>query len=219
MKKEEKEVNLIQANNLLEIEEKINKKDNQLEKIILIYNSAMKTLKMKLDILNDEFQNFCEYNPIEHIKTRIKTPESIMEKMNRKGLELTYKNLIEEINDIAGIRIICSFKDDIFKIVNIIENFQDIEVIESKDYITHPKESGYQSYHMILNVPVTFTDKTIYVKVEVQIRTIAMDFWASLEHKLKYKKNISKKKSRELINCAKMISKLDNKMMEIKYNA
>lgn len=219
VKKEEKEVNLIQVKSILGVEKKIDRKANEFEKIMLIYSSAMKVLKMKLDILNEEFENFCEYNPIDHIKSRIKSPESIIEKMNRKGLELTYNNLVEEINDIAGIRIICSFKDDIFKIVDIIENFQDIEIITKKDYVTNPKESGYQSYHLIVKVPVTFTDKTIYVKVEIQIRTVAMDFWASLEHKLKYKKNISKKKSRELISCAKMISKLDNKMLDIKYNA
>lgn len=103
--------------------------------------------------------------------------------------------------------------------VNIIENFQDIEIIERKDYITNPKASGYQSYHMLINVPVTLKDKTIYVKVEVQIRTVAMDFWATLEHKLKYKKEISKKSSKELVNTAKAISKLDDKMMQIKCNA
>ena len=139
--------------------------------------------------------------------------------MNRKELDLTYKNLIEQVNDIAGIRIVCLFKDDFFKMVNIIENFQDIEIIERKDYITNPKASGYQSYHMLINVPVTLKDKTIYVKVEVQIRTVAMDFWATLEHKLKYKKEISKKSSKELVNTAKAISKLDDKMMQIKCNA
>lgn len=217
IKKSKTQVDLIKVDNMLEVEQKIDKKDNNFEKVILIYNSAMQVLKTKLDILNKEFQNFCEYNPIDHIQTRIKSPESIIEKMNKKGLELTYKNLIEEIDDIAGVRIVCSFKDDIFKLVNIIENFQDVEILERKDYITYPKTSGYSSYHMILNIPVTFTDKTIYVKVEVQIRTVAMDFWASLEHKLKYKKDVSKKTSKELINCAKIISKLDNKMMDIKY--
>ncbi len=217
-KKEKKEVDLIQVENMLKVDGEIDKKENSFEKIMLIYKSAIKVLKTKLDILNDEFNNFYEYNPIDHITERIKSPESIIEKMNRKQLELTYRNLIEEINDIAGIRIICSFKDDIFKIVNIIEEFHDIEILERKDYVTKPKASGYSSYHMILNVPVTFSDKTIYAKVEVQIRTVAMDFWASLEHKLKYKKNISKKSSKELIKCANIISKLDDKMLDIKCN-
>lgn len=218
IKKEKKEVDLIQVENMLKFDGEIDKKENSFEKIILIYKSAIKVLRTKLDILNEEFNNFYEYNPIDHITERIKSPESIIEKMNRKQLDLTYRNLIEEINDIAGIRIICSFKDDILKIVNIIEEFQDIEILERKDYITKPKPSGYSSYHMILNIPVTFSDKTIYVKVEVQIRSVAMDFWASLEHKLKYKKNISKKASKELIKCANIISKLDDKMIDIKYN-
>lgn len=218
-KKEKKEVDLIQIDNMLKFDGEIEKKENNLEKIMLIYKSAIKVLRTKLDILNEEFNNFYDYNPIDHITERIKSPESIIEKMNRKKLNLTYRNLIEEINDIAGIRIICSFKDDIFKIVNIIEEFQDIEILERKDYVTKPKTSGYSSYHMILNVPVTFSDKTIYVKVEVQIRTVAMEFWASLEHKLKYKKNVSKKTSKELIKCANIISKLDEKMLNIKLNA
>ncbi|MCI8546059.1 MAG: GTP pyrophosphokinase family protein [Clostridia bacterium] len=208
----------MQAANIIKIEGKLDKKANDFEKIMLIYKSAMKVLKTKFDILNEEFDNFCEYNPIDHITERIKSPDSIIEKMTKRELELTYKNLVEQINDIAGMRIICSFKDDIFKIVDIIENFQDIEIIERKDYITNPKQSGYSSYHMVVKVPVTFTDKTIYVKVELQIRTVAMDFWASLEHKLKYKKNISKKASKDLISAAKTIAKLDDKMMQIKLN-
>ena len=215
---EENETDLIQAGNIIKLEEKLDKKANEFDKIMLIYKSAMKVLKTKFDILNEEFENFCEYNPIDHITERIKSPDSIIEKMTKRELELTYKNLIEQINDIAGMRIICSFKDDIFKIVDIIENFQDIEIIERKDYITNPKASGYSSYHMVVKVPVTFTDKTIYVKVELQIRTVAMDFWASLEHKLKYKKDISKKASKDLISAAKTIAKLDDKMMQIKLN-
>lgn len=215
---EENATDLMQAANIIKIEGKLDKKANDFEKIMLIYKSAMKVLKTKFDILNEEFDNFCEYNPIDHITERIKSPDSIIEKMTKRELELTYKNLVEQINDIAGMRIICSFKDDIFKIVDIIENFQDIEIIERKDYITNPKQSGYSSYHMVVKVPVTFTDKTIYVKVELQIRTVAMDFWASLEHKLKYKKNISKKASKDLISAAKTIAKLDDKMMQIKLN-
>lgn len=214
---EKNKMDLIQVNTLKR-EEKIDKKDNEFEKLMLIYQAALKTVKIKLDILNEEFNKFCEYNPIDHISQRIKSPDSIIEKMNRKNINLTYKDLVENLNDIAGIRIVCSFKDDIYKMVNIIENFQDIEIIERKDYITHPKKSGYSSYHMILNVPVNFSEEIIYVKVELQIRTVAMDFWASLEHKMKYKKKVNKKTSKELINCAKIISKLDEKMLQMKYN-
>lgn len=218
VKKEKKEVEFIKADNMPQTEEKIDKTDNTFERIMLIYTSALKVLKTKFDILNEEFKNFSEYNPIDHITERIKSPDSIIEKMQRKKLEPTYKKLIEEVNDIAGMRIVCSFKDDIFKIINIIEEFQDIEILERKDYITNPKPSGYSSYHLILNVPVTFSEQTIYVKVELQIRTVAMDFWASLEHKVKYKKNVSKQTSKELVKCAKLISKLDNKMLDIKCN-
>ena len=206
MKKEsEREADLIEAASLMRIEQKVDKKANEFEKIMLIYKSALKVLRTKFDILNEEFNSFCEYNPIDHIAERVKSPDSIIEKMQRKELELNYKNLIEQVNDIAGMRIVCSFKDDVFKLVKIIENFQEIEILERKDYITNPKPSGYSSYHMIVNVPVTFKDKTIYVKVEIQIRTVAMDFWASLEHKLKYKKQISKKSSKELVNALKII--------------
>ena len=218
IKKDKKEVELIQVNNMLEVGGKIDRKDNAFEKLMIIYTSAMKTLRTKLDVLNEEFKAFYDYNPIDHITERIKSPESIIEKMNKKNLELTYANLIEEIKDIAGIRIVCSFKDDVFKLVDILEGFQDIEILERKDYITKPKQSGYSSYHLIINVPVAFSEQTIYVKVEVQIRTVAMDFWASLEHKLKYKKDTSKKASKELIKCANIISKLDDKMLDIKCN-
>ena len=126
--------------------------------------------------------------------------------------------MIDKINDIAGMRIVCTLKDDIFFIKDLIKEMQDIHVIKEKDYVTNPKESGYSSYHMIVEVPVKLTQKTIYVKCEIQIRTLAMDFWASFEHKVKYKteQDISKKTSDELVACARMISKFDNKMMKLK---
>ena len=130
-------------------------------------------------------------------------------------MELTYKDMIENINDIAGIRIVCPLKKDIVTIKEFLKKLPGVNVLKEKDYITNPKKSGYSSYHLILEVPVMLAKQNIYVKVEVQIRTIAMDFWASLEHKAKYKSDeeISKKESKEWINCAKMINKLDNKMM------
>ena len=168
--------------------------------------------------MNEEFNNFYEYNPIDHITQRIKSPESIIDKMKKKELELTYRNLVEYINDVAGMRIICSFKDDVYKIVNIIEEMRDVEIIKRKDYISNPKKSGYSSYHLIVKVPVNISNQLIYVKVEIQIRTVAMDFWASIEHKLKYKKGVNAKASKELVSMAKIMSKLDERVMKIRYN-
>ena len=141
--------------------------------------------------------------------------KDIVNKMKKKGYELTYKEMIENINDIAGVRIICQLKDDIFKIRNLIEELPGIQIEKEKDYVNHPKESGYSSYHMIIKIPVTLSKQTIYVKVEIQIRTMAMDFWASLEHKMKYKtdKEVNKKTSKELVNYAKIVNKMDNKIM------
>ena len=155
-----------------------------------------------------------DYDLIDHINTRVKQPDSIVKKMKNKGYELTYKEMIENINDIAGIRVICQIKDDIFKIRDLIKEIPGIQVQSEKDYVSHPKESGYSSYHIIVKVPVTLSKQTIYVKVEIQIRTMAMDFWASLEHKMKYKteKAINKKTSKELINYAKIVNRLDNKI-------
>ena len=133
----------------------------------------------------------------------------------KRNIQLTYKDMIENINDIAGIRIVCPLKKDIFSVKDLIQKLPGINILKEKDYVTHPKKSGYSSYHLIVEVPITLSQKNIYVKVEIQIRTIAMDFWASLEHKIKYKpeEEISKKESKEWVNCAKMINKLDNKMM------
>ena len=138
--------------------------------------------------------------------------------MENKKYERTYINLIEKINDIAGIRIVCTLKDDIFFIRDLIKQTTDIHILKEKDYVTNPKESGYSSYHMIVEIPVKLTQKEIYVKCEIQIITLAMDFWASFEHKVKYKseQQISKKASKELVTCAKMINKFDNKMIALK---
>ena len=201
--------------NFLRYDEKIEEKTNTFEKIMTIYDMAITELKTKIDILQKEFKVFYNYDLIDHINTRIKQPDSIIKKMNKKGYELTYKEMIENINDIAGVRIICQLKDDIFKIRNLIEELPGMHIEKQKDYVNHPKESGYSSYHMIVKVPVTLSKQTIYVKVEIQIRTLAMDFWASLEHKIKYKtdKEINKKTSKELVSYAKIVSKMDNKIM------
>lgn len=184
---------------------------------MLDYNSALKQIETKLSILNDEFQHIHRYNPIEHIKARIKTPESIVKKLRRYGLEFTLDNMEEAVNDIAGVRITCSFTSDIFRLADMIREQKDIKVLSTKDYITTPKASGYRSYHMIVSVPVYFSDRIKEVKVEIQIRTVAMDFWASLEHKIHYKfeGNAPQHIKDELIECSKMISDLDAKMLSL----
>ena len=206
------------------------------QEVILVYNAALKQINTKLEILNDEFQHVHQYNPIEHIKSRlktadsivkklkkdgyevtIKTSESIVKKLRRHGYESTIENMVKYVNDIAGIRVICSFTSDIYRIAEMIRLQNDIHVIAVKDYIRLPKASGYKSYHMLVTVPVFLSDRTVDVKVEIQIRTVAMDFWASLEHKINYKfeGNAPEHVKRELIECAGMVSALDNRMQEL----
>ena len=214
-----KELGIVEMKNFLSHDEKIEEKTNTFEKIMTIYEMAITELETKINILQKEFKVFYNYDLIDHINTRIKQPDSIVNKMKKKGYELTYKEMIENINDIAGIRVICQLKDDIFKIRNLIEEIPGIQIEKEKDYVNHPKESGYSSYHMIVKVPVTLSKQTIYVKVEIQIRTMAMDFWASLEHKMKYKtdKEVNKKTSKELVNYAKIVNRMDNKIMLMNY--
>ena len=215
MKKDKvKELGIVEMKNFLSYDEKIEEKTNTFEKLMAIYDMAIAEVETKINILQREFKVFYNYDLIDHINTRIKQPDSIVNKMKKKGYELTYKEMIENINDIAGIRVICQLKDDIFKIRNLIEQMPGIYIEKEKDYVNHPKESGYSSYHMIAKVPVTLSNQIIYVKVEIQIRTLAMDFWASLEHKMKYKtdKEVNKKTSKELVNYAKIVNKIDNKI-------
>lgn len=206
--------NLISMNNFLSKQEKINIDDKNYNKIMFLYKSALKELETKIEILQEELKEFYGYNPIDHVSSRIKTSESIIKKLNKKNYNLTYENMIEKLNDIAGIRIVCNFKDDVYRIAEYIESFQNIKVINKKDYIKNPKKTGYMSYHLILEVPINFAKGIIYVKVEVQIRTVGMDFWATLEHKLKYKGNskLSKKDEKNLIKYAHIINNIDDKM-------
>lgn len=187
------------------------------KKLILTYESALKIVESKIEIISDEFNYLHKYNPIEHVKTRIKSPESIIKKMAKKNLPFDYDNLVENVNDIAGIRIICSFIQDIYTIVDTIKNDPDFEIINEKDYIKNPKESGYSSYHMIVTVPVKFIGGITRVKVEIQIRTIEMDFWASLEHKIRYKYNgdIPERVKKDLKMCGSIASQLDYKMSDL----
>ena len=184
---------------------------------MFLYTSALKEVGTKLEILNDEFQHEHSYNPIEHIKTRIKTPESIVKKLKRNGHETSIENMVKYVNDIAGVRLICSFTSDIYKLAEMIGNQTDLKVLSIKDYIKNPKESGYKSYHMLVSVPIFLSDSVVDTKVEIQIRTIAMDFWASLEHKIYYKfeGNAPDYISRDLKECADMVATLDDKMLQL----
>ena len=185
--------------------------------VTLVYTSALKQINTKLEILNDEFQHVHRYNPIEHIKSRIKTPESIVKKLKKYGQESTIENMVAYVNDIAGIRVICSFTNDIYQIAEMISNQSDIKVVEVKDYIKSPKPSGYESYHMLVTIPIYLSDRIVDTKVEIQIRTVAMDFWASLEHKINYKfeGNVPEDIRNELVECAKMVSLLDGRMLRL----
>lgn len=187
------------------------------KEVNLTYNAALKQIETKLEILNDEFQHVHQYNPIEHIKARIKTPESIVKKLKRHGYESTIENMVNHVNDIAGVRLIVSFTSDIYRLAEMIAVQKDIKVIAVKDYITYPKASGYKSYHMIVKVPVYLSDRIVDTTVEIQIRTVAMDFWASLEHKIHYKfeGDAPEHIKSELIECSKMVSDLDARMLSL----
>lgn len=184
---------------------------------MVIYKSAIREISTKLEILNDEFQAKNKRNPIEHMKSRIKKPKSIMEKLARKGLDISFKSAKDNLNDIAGIRVVCSFIDDIYLVAKLLKSQDDITLVEEKDYIKNPKPNGYRSLHLVLEIPVFFSDYTEMARIEIQIRTIAMDFWASLEHKLYYK--VSDKASleitKDLKRCADIINATDIEMQNI----
>jgi putative GTP pyrophosphokinase len=184
-----------------------------------LYSSAAREITTKLESLNDEFKHVKDRNPIHHIKSRIKTPKSIMDKLNKLGFELSAESARKNLTDIAGIRVICSHIDDIYMIADLLTSQDDIELIRISDYIKKPKPNGYRSLHLIVTVPVFLSANTEIVKVEIQIRTIAMDFWASLEHELSYKLSEKKVESitLELKECADVISDIDMRMQKL-YN-
>lgn len=213
-KKESKE--LVDLKNVLDYNQKVEASNETFQKLMFIYKMAIKEVNTKIEIFKNEFKMFYNYDLVDHVNTRIKAPKSIIQKMTKKECKLTYKEMIENINDIAGIRIICPLQKDIYTIKNLLQNVPGIKTIKEKDYIKKPKESGYSAYHIILGVPVMLSSQLIYVKVEIQIRTMAMDFWSSLEHKMKYKPQNdepTKKQAKEWVSCAKVINKLDEKMM------
>lgn len=202
----------IMGNELLYYDE-----EEEWNRALLLYDAVLKEICTKLEILNNEFKLAHQYNPIEHITSRIKSASSIARKIRLKQKELTVENIIRYVNDVAGVRIICSFTSDIYRIAEAITKQDDVTVLKVKDYIANPKPNGYMSYHMIVSIPIFLSDDMIDTKVEIQIRTIAMDFWASLEHKIYYKFEGKAPEGirEELRECAKIISFLDQKMLSI----
>lgn len=188
-----------------------------MEKTMLLYQAALEEVLTRINILNREFKIANSYSPIEHISSRIKSPKSIFKKMQKYNIPMTAENMVKQIDDIAGIRIVCKFTSDIYALVELIEKQHDIKVLLHKDYIKNQKPSGYQSYHLIVSVPVNLAEGCINTKVEIQIRTIAMDFWASIEHKIRYKyeKDIPAHIQRELRECADIVKFLDQKMLAL----
>lgn len=182
--------------------------------LMAYYKCAIMEVETKLNVLNEEFSLLHDRNPINAIKTRLKSIISITEKLERNGLSLSAENIEEYLNDVAGIRVICSFTDDVYIIANALLSQDDITLIQKKDYIAHPKENGYRSLHLLVEVPIFLANEKKIMKVEVQLRTIAMDVWASLEHQLRYKKDfdVSEEMADELKKCADLSSELDYRM-------
>ena len=191
-----------------------------MNELMAYYRCAIMEVETKFKVLNEEFSLQYDRNPIESIKTRLKSPEGIIKKLNKKDLPFSLDAIQDNINDVAGVRVICSFPEDIYMLAECLLNQDDIKLIEKKDYIKNPKESGYRSLHLIIEVPIFLKHEKKSMKVEVQLRTIAMDFWASLEHKLRYKKNFNSDEikilEKELIECAEISSALDKRMEEIR---
>lgn len=185
-----------------------------------LYAAAGRQLTLKFEVLNSEFNVLYARNPIHHIESRVKSPESIMAKLLKKGLPLTLESAMQNVNDIAGVRVVCSYIDDVYRVAEMVERQQDLEIVKRQDYIKTPNYNGYRSLHLDLRVPVYLSNRTEQVLAEVQIRTIAMDFWASLEHKLQYKKNIPESQAKflkdELYDCAQQSAALDKRMQNIR---
>ncbi len=206
---------------LMENPEGLSEHARQFSDLMMIYRCAIREVRTKLEVLNDEFSVRHRRNPIVSIKTRVKKPLSIARKMKQKHIEPSTEAMMEHMHDIAGVRVTCAFIDDIYHIAQLLAQQDDIRVHRIKDYIQMPKPNGYRSYHMIVEIPVFFSERKEYVKVEVQIRTMAMDFWASLEHQIRYKKQIEDREelqtiSQELLECAEIIAQTDVRMQNIK---
>lgn len=213
--KVKEKTDLVDLKNFLDYSESVTKDDDTFQKLMFVYKMALKELNTKIEIFKEESKFLYNYDLIDHVNVRIKEPESIIKKMKKKNLALNYEQMIENINDIAGMRIICPLQNDIYSIKNMIQEIPGLETVKEKDYIRNPKPSGYSAYHLIVRTPVKLSKEVIYVKVEIQIRTMAMDFWSSIEHKMIYKpeEKPTKKQKKEWLNYAKTINKLDQKMM------
>ena len=191
--------------------------DKELEGLILKYTAALKTLETQISILLQDYEHKNNYNPVEHIKSRIKSYDSATKKLISRGYELTTKNIEDHVHDMVGLRIVCSFLSDVYEIVKIIEDSDQITIRDKKDYITNPKDTGYYSYHLLVYVPVYLIDGVTLVEAEIQIRTVAMDFWASLDHKItyKFKGEIPEEIKEGMHKCAEDIHALDQKMLKL----
>lgn len=191
---------------------------HDIKMLMMYYECAVLEVKTKLDVLNNEFKANEFRNPIETIKSRIKTPASIIEKLQRKGFDLTVESVEKNLDDVAGVRVICSFVDDIYKVADMLTNQDDIKVLSRKDYIKNPKKNGYRSLHLVVEIPIFLSNEKKFMRVEVQIRTIAMDFWASLEHEIHYKKfsNSNAEAVKELAHCADVIYETDIRMLSVR---
>lgn len=207
---------IFNENSLSKMQENLEK----LKALMSCYQCALLEVETKFRVLNEQFSLRHERNPIETIKTRIKSPESIHEKLLRKNLPINFSSIENELNDIAGVRVICSFIDDIYMLADCLLQQDDITLINRKDYIANPKENGYRSLHLVVELPIFLQNEKRLMKVEVQLRTIAMEFWANLEHKLRYKKNLSENiamlTAAELSECAEMSAQLDLKMQRVR---
>ena len=195
------------------------KEAERMEGLLLYYSYAIKEIRTKMEILNDELAFKTKRNPIESIESRVKKPKSILEKLKRRGFEISVDSIYQNLHDVAGVRVICSFIDDIYDVAEMLLQQDDITLVERKDYIRHPKSNGYRSLHLIVQVPIFLSDRTLNMKVEVQIRTMAMDFWAALEHQANYKKGIEDIDDlvKELTECAEIINQTDWRMQDIYY--
>ena len=182
-----------------------------------LYDAGIKEVRTKLEILDDEFKIKHDHNPIHHMEYRLKSVNSILGKLEKRGLEVSLDSIVTNLTDIAGVRVICNYVSDVYKIADLLTKQSDVKLLKKKDYIKHPKENGYRSLHLVVEIPIFLAEKVQPIPVEIQIRTIAMDFWASLEHHLRYKSinEVSKRVLDELIECAKTISNLDYKMQGI----
>ena len=208
----------VNAPNAIEIPENFLNEAKRFQELIMMYSCAIREVKTKLEVLNDDLAVRNQRNPIQMIKSRVKKPGSIIEKLQRRGYPITIQSVYDNLYDVAGIRVICWFVDDIYEVAEMLARQDDVTVLTVKDYIRSPKDNGYRSYHMIIEVPVYFSDRKEKMRVEVQIRTIAMDFWASLDHQMKYKKDLedSTEISEELKECAEIIAQTDLKMLSIR---